>query len=460
MKILKTAFVSLIMLAPGIASAVGGKGGSASASKSVYFGNTTTTTNVDTGQKNTYASAKNISSEVIAAWQDGDKTIELKRCVGHAITINQKQYNEGFGSCIGESRKDLCRGWKDGKASKSLKNNGDDGVMLMMVARKITETGAYFCPTQIESHNKNESTSTVYTDYTDLASADPGACVWLCKPGYIGKECETKIQDDTGCVYEDTTKVNAWRYDDFTIMPSSDMENTIPMFVGDTNDTCSYGSTPQQHNVILAIDRWDPNSHGAFVRPFNIRAQRSGWDDMYSIIAVSPSINSYLQLVCQSGYEPNSTQDKCVKIKQCTPTEESKDLEEAPAKESDICPEWKDSFDDSIHVYYKAKATDDCFVYRCLQPGYAFVDARKNKCAACTEDLRTGVDALGMCVTCKTTQRFDKDSKTCIALNPVSKSDLLYGKGNTAPNDDYKNDCWSKSTPVDYVKCVKGATEK
>jgi len=419
MTMLKTAFVSLIMLAPEIAS------------------------------------AGTVSNDLRKLWGNG--TLEV--CVAHAIEITQTEYDNGLGACIGESRKDLCRGWKDGKASKSLANNGDDGVMLMMVARKITETGAYFCPTQIESHNKNKSANTVYTDYTDLAVSDPEYCVWLCKPGYIGKECETKIEENTACIYENTTKVDAWRYDNFTIKPSSDIERSIDMFDDDQNSTCNYGKVPQQHNVVLAVSKWEPNSHGAFVRQFSIRAQRSGWKDMYSIVAVSPAINGSLQLVCQSGYEPDSTQSKCVKIKQCTP-EEPEIPEEAPAKETDFCPGWKDSFDDSIHVYYKTNATDDCFVYRCLQPGYAFVDARKNKCAACTEDLRTGVDALGMCVTCKTTQRFDKDSKKCVDLKTVSKAELLYGKGNIGPNQNYKDDCWSKATSGDYVSCVTGATEE
>ncbi|MFQ6739564.1 MAG: hypothetical protein ACLRFJ_02775, partial [Alphaproteobacteria bacterium] len=82
--------------------------------------------------------------------------------------------------CIGKSRDNDCATAKD----KGIRPRGaptDERAILMMVARKVKDTCAYFCPTQIEA--KNEDKHSTWTEYADASKSDNSDCVWLCQDG-------------------------------------------------------------------------------------------------------------------------------------------------------------------------------------------------------------------------------------------------------------------------------------
>ncbi len=343
---------------------------------------------------------------------------------------------EGTEACIGASAAANC-----GKHGVYARDYTDEFGMQMMVARKVTERGAYFCPTQLEGKNKNKGNA--WTEAADLNST----CVWLCKKGYTGSTCELTESAVKTC---DTSLLRRSDYSNIARASSgANIEESIAMFYFNKYDSCGHGHDEgeEEHDMILAITGWLPSGHGAKVRQMVWRAQREGWRHMISWAAVYPATNTEEIVVCKNGYRPNYNNTDCEEI---NPT---------LCQAQSICDGWAD-FDESIHTLYQANDNQDCYQFRCTDSAMGFVSAANRTCEVCAaENISGGVSpADGTCVQCPVGQIFDEDAAAagyCVNAVAYSKTDLMYGKGKTKSSD-LNNQCWLELYPSDYKACVEG----
>ena len=204
---------------------------------------------------------------------------KMLRCGIHMLLNNLPD------ACIGVSSGENCATYK-----LNARNYSDEFMVLMMVARDINEHGAYFCPTQVEGKNKNKSHA--WTEYADAH----GPCHWLCKNGWGGDRCQTQVPEDC-----DATRIQKSDYANIgRVASGSNIENAVVMFDRAITDKCGLHGT-QEHDNILAIVRYAPGGHGAFVRQMIVRSERDGWGDMKSTATVYLAEGSQEILVCKPG---------------------------------------------------------------------------------------------------------------------------------------------------------------
>lgn len=273
----------------------------------------------------------------------------------------------GDNPCIGESLGNCT--------SKSVLNPGhsDEYGILMMVARETTVGGAYFCPTMIIGRNKNKGNA--WTTYHD---AD-GACVWLCRKGYTGEKCLQTQSSVTSC---DTTKLLQSDYDSVVAVSDevTSVEDRISNWGANNKVGCGVHKN-QEHDIVLAISNWLPSGHGAKVRPYMIRATRSGWADMVSWIDVYPaaatgnekSDNTVELLACKNGFKPNVSGTDCEPI----------DNNICGIK--NWCAGWSESgMQDSNH---KEIMVGECLQWRCKDSKYGLNKPGGTSCSPCGTTL-------------------------------------------------------------------------
>ena len=382
----------------------------------------------------------------------------MEKCKSHTLEIKDADRSSGLGSCIGESRKDNCRAWKTipwetalgvtvnvTKISKTNENS-DEGVMLMMIARKITENGAMFCPTQVESRNKKRSNA--WTQYRDLTGGDESKCVWLCKDGWMGPTCDTVVTDDADCIIPTEKTLKATNFDNYSIVKNgTNIENDIPTFDWAQTDKCGHNKGTDEHDSFLAIKSWEPKGHGAFVRQFVVRADRTNWPDWDSVTAIYPVSNTADILVCQSGYKPNSMKTECeaIQLASCTKAEQVEKLGADAAV-----------YDEEEHVIEQGE--DGSVELSCREVGYGFAPGTKN-CVLCdTTPMFSGKSDSGECVTCPKGTFFnatDSANKYCTPARKITKSQLEFGNDANRKLDVSKQ-CWTMAG-TDYANCVRSS---
>ena len=374
-------------------------------------------------------------------WGDGI----MAHCQDHALTNIP-------GACIGASRQNSCKTW-DGQKPLLTGKESDQGVMLMLVARKINKNGAYFCPTQIESRHTDKKANTVVTLYNDPADFSESECFWLCKGGFTGSECKTAVSDIKEC---NKVELDTTRYNDTKVsIYRNDVEGGMPILENSTYNCL--GNVPEEHDIILAVDHLESGGHGAFVRQFVILAHRIGWPDMNSSIVVYPakqlSYNGKLygesdyidisdklasgdavitdvkpMLICTNGYEPNSSGTLCVPIDACANTGNNGNND-------------------------GNNGNNDGNNNSCDTVGYGY--NTDGKCVKCTGTAGFfGITSDRQCVKCTDGKIYDKVTETCITTKVVTKTNLLYGNGVFV---DGKTPCWELAgVKSDYKKCVLG----
>lgn len=322
----------------------------------------------------------------------------------------------------------------------------DEAAIRMLVATKINNNGAYFCPIQIEAKNKNLGST--WTEYAYSTSTDK--CTWLCKNGYGGVDCNSKTST--------TCDPNIIRRDIFSDIPrvtsGSNIENTVAMMYANIYQYCGTLQL-HEHDIILAVIGWLESGHGAWVSPLQVYAQKDCWDNNYSWPALSRLTGAKKEiLVCKDGYKHNAAGNDCVAIN----TEACFDAKCKSPKDC-LCGGW-DKYKEAEHTY---KKVGDCYQYRCKAEGKAFEDEFAHKCVDCKIDARTGV-VDGVCIKCEKGKMFDPEqskSNYCVETRKLSKSDLKYGfqvsksnvKKASAENKEY-GACWEVVEPSAYSDCV------
>lgn len=350
-------------------------------------------------------------------------------CGAHALV--------GSAECIGAT--------KDCTTKKMYaRNYTDEYAVQMMVAVNITEHGAYFCPIQIEGKNKNKKNA--WTEYAMIGGTT--GCRWLCKDGYSGDDCSVAPGSTAKC---DAVEFRRANYDGLKRVTSgANIEDDIAMFNWNHYYGCG-AHKGQEHDSVLAITRWAPGGHGAFVQPLIVRAQREGWKDMISWPSIFYRVGATEILACISGYKPNAGGTDCVAI--------SENL----CAEAKSCPGWT-GFDESQHTFVMPTGKD-CFEFRCKGENMAFASATDRSCVECTTSLRGGVSPVdGTCVKCDSGKVFNNKATTaaghCGDATAYTKTDMQYGKGKTKNNNpEPENQCWTKTETDVYRECVtSGAT--
>lgn len=370
----------------------------------------------------------------LANWGGGKWNL----CGSHALT--------GSEACIGAT--------KNGCGIKEMyaRNHTDEYALQMMVAVNINAHGAYFCPIQVEAKNKDKGNA--WTEYA-MIGATMG-CKWLCKDGYSGSECSVAPGNAKTCYPNPFTREY---YNNLTRVGSgANIEDDIAMFFWNKKDGCDL-NRKQEHDGILAITRWAPGGHGAWVQPLVVRAQREGWkktedtpDGMVSWPAVYYFTGATEQLVCVDGYKPNAGGTDCVAIN------------EAICAEAKMCPGWT-GFDEGLHTFVMPSGKD-CFEFRCKGENQAFASTTDHSCIECPTNSRGGMSPVdGTCVKCDSGKVFNNKATStathCGEAIAYTKSDMQYGKGKTKNNNpDVAQQCWTMTETDAYRECVTGIQKK
>lgn len=347
-------------------------------------------------------------------------------CGDHALV--------GTAECIGETKDCTTK-----KMYARNKSRTDEYAVQMMVAVDITEHGAYFCPIQIEG--KNEDRGYAWTEYAMIGGIT--GCRWLCKDGYSGDDCSVAPGSTAKC---DTAEFRRANYDGLKRVKSgTNIEDGIAMFSWDIDDHCGL-LRGQQHDVILAITRWAPGGHGAWVRHVVVRAQRERFKDMISWPSIYYPVGATEILACISGYKPNAGGTDCVAIN------------ENLCAEAKSCPGWT-GFEESQHTFVMPTGKN-CFEFRCKGENMAFASATDRSCVECTTSLHSGMSPVdGTCVKCDSGKVFNNKATSaaghCVDAIAYTKTDMQYGKGQTKnSNPKITNQCWTKTETDVYRECV------
>lgn len=371
------------------------------------------------------AGGGNNVSSLNSSW--GNST--MNTCGAHDITNSE--------ACIGASQKTQCKNW-----AVYARNYTDEYSVQMMVARVVNENGAKFCPTQVEGKNKNKGYA--WTEYGDLSGGNDSLCVWLCKKGHTGPECSESSASPSSCDISTLERENYYSIP--RLANGTNIEDSVAMFAFNDYRSCGVHKG-QEHDMILAITRYLPSGHGAFVRQMVVRAERSGWKNMISTATIYPAQNSSEILVCKNGYGPNPANTEC------------EELNATNCRLQSMCTGWGTGFDETIHAFIQPSGST-CFQYRCAEIGKAFAsDTNRASCVDCNSNLRDGVSPVdGTCIKCDIGKIFSETATAtgfCADAMGYTKTDLQYGKGKTKNSQpDVAKQCWPIATPDDYKMCV------
>ena len=387
--------------------------------------------------------------KLLASWGGGKWNL----CGSHALT--------GSEACIGNINSCAEPNWGGVELDKKQKgyihtcaNSGDlikardyadEYALQMMVAVNINARGAYFCPIQVEAKNKNKGNA--WTEYAMIGATT--GCKWLCKDGYSGSECSVAPGNAKTCYPNPFTREY---YNNLTRVGSgANIEDDIAMFFWDKKDGCEFNKK-QEHDGILAITRWAPGGHGAWVQPLVVRAQRTGWKNMHSWPAIYYFTGAVEQLVCVDGYKPNAGGTDCVAIN------------EAICAEAKMCSGWT-GYDEGLHTFVMPSGKN-CFEFRCKGENQAFASTTDRSCIECPTNSRGGMSSVdGTCVKCEAGKVFNNKATStathCGEAIAYTKSDMQYGKGKTKNNNpDVAQQCWTMTETDAYRECVTGIQKK
>ena len=348
--------------------------------------------------------------------------------------------------CIG---KHSCAKWGDNSFYRNDKYT-DEYSKLVFGAVQVENGGLKLCPLQLEAPNTKKQGA--WTEY--LLPASEAECVWLCKEGYTGPNCEFFVSDygtykPKSC---DSTLLVKEKYSNMTFVKNGgNVEDSIPMFSFNQKILCGSKHATGEWDVLLLLRNWLPSGHGAKVQLTAVGAWNEGYRSNKSTPVLAELPTSGSVLVCKNGYMPNEDKTDCIAI------------DEVICGEKKICPgyDW-DKYDESQHILAISETTPECYEFRCAGQNTAFdaTNMAEFKCVQINvaENISGGIDPeTGISVVCAIGEIFDRETATCKSTVGYSKSDLRYGKGNTKDsNKKLDEQCWTKSTVDDYKACVFG----
>ncbi|MBR3510889.1 MAG: hypothetical protein IKN73_02400 [Alphaproteobacteria bacterium] len=323
----------------------------------------------------------------------------------------------------------------------------DEFGKVLMIAREANANGAQFCPTSITARNRRGSWA-----WTEYSKAN-GDCVWLCKKGWTGDKCSKSVADSS--VQCDSTKLLPENYKDTVLTDSfqkGNIEDYIVMWGANYTDRCSSG-WGQEHDLIFAISKWLPSGHGAWARPYMVRARHDNTYGLVSWIEIYPAASSQYnydtitpsKLYCKIGYQPNASGTDCEAINEtlCNVS---------------WCDGWDSKKYDNKNMTLNAE--NGCLQWRCAKTNDALTRAGETGCSQCIKSMKDGINPLnGTCVQCGTGKYFDPETQGfCRESRKITKAELLYGPGKTKDSP-IGEQCWTKTDNDKYKACVLGLPE-
>lgn len=334
----------------------------------------------------------------------------------------------------------------------------------MMVAFDINEHGARFCPTYITS-DRDSNSKRPDTRYHMAESSSFDDCVWLCRDGWGGDECQTSISlNAPGC---DDTPL---KKDDYFIdkaSVSSNVDNDVKYYTSDVEDKITafetgyydcnakrFDQSPsgkrQEHDSVLGIVGWldSDNPHGAFVSSITVHAWCGEYkNDDDCRINIRPEGKKHL--LCKTGYKPNSDDTDCIAI------------DPEACANIQMCEGWYAAAFADTTIYKRTTETvndKSCYQYRCAVGNYGFKQGTK-ECIECVDtetQKATYLEDTGECVFTDVSVKPTVKEDGTLEIEPrnqTTRSEL-----STAVNGDGKP-CWMVAETIgEYKKCITGTT--
>lgn len=306
--------------------------------------------------------------------------------------------------------------------------HGDEGAVVLIMARDIYANGGNFCMTQIQGANA-EGRWYTWIDYYDYPNKYK--CETLCRPGYYGTDCSWVSVPNT-C---DTHKLDFGNYSKKTSGGwDSQITKNITVFKAN-NVEGKASDTTATHRILAVVKKMD---HGVIVSPVEIIAERykdSG--DRYSYIK-SVQSNGQEFLLCAKGYKANDDRTDCIFADEL--------VDKCEFESRRFCEGFSESnFKPDQHAW-DINAEENCNYFVCKAGSdYAFRPGTKI-CEKCETTRKQGIKD-GVCITCEEpNQMFNGEG--CVGYKyTLYAKDLLDGMYNVGK-------CWMKSSPSEYKDCV------
>lgn len=316
----------------------------------------------------------------------------------------------------------------------------DEKAVVLHLATEIYKNGAKFCTVQVQPGNSNGQ-QYVWLDYYYKSGMYP--CYTYCEPGY---DPENKCEKLTSASDEKCDTSYRFPFTVHEIIGSGGRTNngrmTENMNVFSFANETGWGETNQPagnqttiHRVLGIVENID---NGVRVAPFEITGRRGlvaflgngieSW--IYNV-----TTNNNTTTLCANGYEFKS--GKCVLTPKCKQEQEAIQNEQI---------EWCNGYnyyDSEEHQEYISNGPK-CKYYRCKQQNYGWKPNTNHKCVECGTDAKSGI-LHGECTTCKTGQIF--------TTSGCSDKVTSYTKEQMFKNQ--STQCWLKTNPQDFAKCVK-----
>lgn len=347
-------------------------------------------------------------------------------------------YN-GETSSAGSSQELIIDGglWKNNTHG----THADEWGFVAMIATKVVEHGAYFCPYQAQCSNSRKEKHAWTTYYLPNGFSED-KCAWLCESGYEGEDCKEQSEQPPYC---DKTPYNTKNGGKFSGLSMKTWGGDAGSVEGNVHGFNTWNTgNKMEHDVFLGVIKF--LEHGVMASPIHVQCGRDNWKDNDSYFDVVDTAPGTVKLLCAPGYTPNAANTDC----------EPKNKGICEIQDIKMCDGFaRDKYNSSIHTI---KVVDGCAKYFCSETGKAFVSATDTTCSDCATGSKGGASGKdGTCVKCETGQYFNTDTSTCETATAFSKTDLQYGKGKTKNSDsDINNQCWTFVEPELYRDCVLG----
>lgn len=324
-----------------------------------------------------------------------------------------------------------------GEAKKNPSERGtvdDEWAIVGVIADRIVEHGGRFCMYQLQCANDMKYAGDTWIDYYRLVS--PSSCTWICESGYYGENCSQTLNGPASAADDRLYTTSAGgAFSGFSLKQDKSVyrETNVSLFNAWVEKD---GVRESQVGVVLGVVGF--LNHGVEVAPVRVKC------DIYSskswVKEVHIASGTSKKLLCASGYVANETNTDCVKA--------------TTANSGNFCEGFpRENYNASVH---ELRSSGDCVKYFCKN-GTAFPAAGDYSCVECSDGVKGGPNPEnGLCVSCETGQYFN--GANCVESSALSKTDLMYGKGKTkaTAGTDIEAQCWTKTAPDEYKRCVMG----
>ena len=321
----------------------------------------------------------------------------------------------------------------------------DEGAIIIWAARDIYEHGAKFCKVQVQAANANMR-EYVWLDYY---WKDDQGCNTLCENGWSGSRCDRNIlncsQPGKMKVDDNISIVDYVNPALFSVLRNSDLLSKGQRHTGDMsvldyeNEEKGVSSVIRQANHVL-FGIVEPVDYGVKVAPIKVIGERTKtWSNGIKSWIVSANYqDGAVNVLCRSGYKPNSDGTKCIKNPDC------ENPSEFERQNWDWCAGFSDFDPDKYVVEYDESKR--CKYYMCINDNYGFKSDGNHTCIPCGSGKnyeRYGVDLSGYCLDCEySKQIFEKSKRRCVNATQYTKAQM------------FENNCWLETDPDEFCKCV------